>query len=380
MTKRRGNGEGSVYRRKDGRCVGEYEDANGKRRYISCKTKAEVRAKLRKLLADRDEGIAYDSENLTVGDYLDRWLGAVKGSVRDRTWRRHEEVVRLHLKPTIGGVKLDKLNALQFQTMYSQKLNAGLSERSVEIIHAALHKALKQAVRWSLVPRNVAEAVTLPRPPKREITPLTHQQLRALLEAGRNDKLYALWELACTTGMRNGELLAVKWRDIDLVEGTLQVKRTVFDGKVSPPKTASGRRTIRLSKLAIAALRQHRTNAAEQQTSEWVFGSQAGTPISVHNLHNRSWKPLLERAGLPASTRMHDLRHSAATLLLSKGVAVKVVSEMLPPGLSSLSRASSSSIAAATASRLPNARASCLVAARASSGMLNAPESHEERF
>jgi site-specific recombinase XerD len=117
-----------------------------------------------------------------------------------------------------------------------------------------------------------------------------------------------------------------------LVEGTLQVKRTVFDGKVSPPKTASGRRTIRLSKLAIAALRQHRTNAAEQQTSEWVFGSQAGTPISVHNLHNRSWKPLLERAGLPASTRMHDLRHSAATLLLSKGVAVKVVSEMLPPG------------------------------------------------
>ena len=297
-----------------------------------------------------------------MGDYLDRRLGAVKGSVRDRTWR-HEEVVRLHLKPTIGGVKLDKLNALQVQTMYSEKLNAGLSPRSVEIIHAALHKALKQAVRWSLVPRNVAEAVTPPRPPKREITPLTHQQLRALLEAGRNDKLYALWVLACTTGMRDGELLAVKWRDIDLVEGTLQVSRT-----------------IRLSKLAIAALRQHRTNAAEQQTSEWVFGSQAGTPISVHNLHNRSWKPLLERAGLPASTRMHDLRHSAATLLLSKGVAVKVVSEMLPPGLSSLSRASSSSIAAATASRLPNARASCPVAARASSGMLDAPERHEERF
>jgi integrase len=215
VTKRRGNGEGSVYRRKDGRCVGECEDANGKRRYISCKTKAEVRAKLRKLLADRDEGIAYDSENLTVGDYLDRWLGAVKGSVRDRTWRRHEEVVRLHLKPTIGGVKLDKLNALQVQTMYSQKLNAGLSERSVEIIHAALHKALKQAVRWSLAPRNVAEAVTPPRPPKREITPLTRQQLRALLEAGRNDKLYALWVLACTTGScwrSNGET-STWWRE-----------------------------------------------------------------------------------------------------------------------------------------------------------------------
>jgi integrase len=218
---------------------------------------------------------------------------------------------------------------LRVQNVYSQKLNAGLSPRSVEIIHITLHKAPKQAVRWSLVPRNVAEAVTPPRPPKREITPLTQQQLRALLETARNDKLYALWVLACTTGMRNGELLAVQWRDIDLEAGTLQVKRTVFGGKVSPPKTASGRRTIRLSKLAIAALRKYSDSVADRHTSEWVFSSRAGTPISVHNLHNRSWKPLLERAGLPAGTRMHDLSHSAATLLLSKGVAVKVVSEML---------------------------------------------------
>src|SRR5215211_7783167 len=115
MTKRRVKGEGSVYRRKDGRCIGEYEDANGRKRYISGKTKAEVRRKLRKLLADRDEGIAYDSENLTVGGYLVRWLEAVKGSVRNRTWERHEQIVRLHLEPTIGGVKLDKLNALQVQ-------------------------------------------------------------------------------------------------------------------------------------------------------------------------------------------------------------------------------------------------------------------------
>jgi hypothetical protein len=103
--------------------------------------------KLRKLLADRDEGIAYDSESLTVGGYLDRWLDAVKGSVRERTWQRHEQVVRVHLKPTIGGVKLDRLNALQVQAMYRQKLEAGLSARTVEIIHATLHKALKQAVR-----------------------------------------------------------------------------------------------------------------------------------------------------------------------------------------------------------------------------------------
>jgi integrase len=169
MTNRRSKGEGSVYRRKDGRVVGEYEDANGKRRYVSGKTKAEVQQKLRKLLADRDSGIAYDSENLTVGSYLDRWLDAVKGSVRGRTWQRHEQVVRLHLKPTIGSVKLDKLNALQVQGVYGRKLEAGLSPRSVEIIHATLHKALKQAVAWTMIPRNVAASATPPRPVRKEI-------------------------------------------------------------------------------------------------------------------------------------------------------------------------------------------------------------------
>jgi integrase len=106
-----------------------------------------VRRKLRKLLADRDEGIACDSENLTLGSYLDRWLDAVKGSVRDRTWERHEQVVRVHLKPTIGSVKLDRVNALQVQSMYRRKLEAGLSPRSVAIVHATLRKALKQAVK-----------------------------------------------------------------------------------------------------------------------------------------------------------------------------------------------------------------------------------------
>jgi integrase len=161
VAKRRGNGEGSVYRRGDGRVVDEYVDANGKRRYVSGKTKTEVKAKLRKLLADRDQGIAYDSENLTLGTYLLRWLEATKGSVRDRTWERHEQVVRLHLEPTIGNVKLDRLNALQVQGVYGRKLEAGLSPRTVEIIHTTLHKALRQAVRWTLVPRNVAEAATL---------------------------------------------------------------------------------------------------------------------------------------------------------------------------------------------------------------------------
>ncbi len=140
-----------------------------------------MKGALRKLLEDRDKGIAYYSENLTVGGYLDRWLDGVKGSVRDRTWQRNEEVVRLHLKPTIGHVKVNKLNPLQVQSVYRAKLDSGLSARTVEIIHTTLHKSLKQAVAWSLIPRNVAEAVNPPRPAKKEIEPLNKNQIKALL-------------------------------------------------------------------------------------------------------------------------------------------------------------------------------------------------------
>lgn len=329
MTKRRGNGEGSVYRRGDGRVVGEWVDANGKRRYISGETKTGVQRRLRELLADRDKGIAYDSENLTVGDYLDRWLRAAKGSVRPRTWQRSEEVVRLHLKPTIGHHRLDKLNAMQVQAVYGQKLEEGLSPRTVEIVHATLHKALGQAVRWLLVPRNVAEAATPPRQGRSEIAALSREQVRALLRAAKGDRLEAFWVLAVTTGMRNGELLALQWRDVDLEARTLRVRRSVFGGVVSSPKTTAGNRTIRLSGLAVAALKEHRLATAKRQISEWVFPSRAGTPLSVHNVYRRAWKPLLLRAGLPPTTRMHDLRHTCATLLLSRGVPVKVVSEML---------------------------------------------------
>ena len=130
MTKRRGRGEGSIYRRKDGSWVAQYTAGN-KRRYIYGKTRKEVAARLSKAIAERDSGLVYDSENLKVADYLDRWLDSIRDTLRQRTWIRHEEVTRLHLKPTIGDAKIDKLNALQVQSMYRQKLDSGLSPRTV---------------------------------------------------------------------------------------------------------------------------------------------------------------------------------------------------------------------------------------------------------
>ena len=154
--------------------------------------------------------------------------------------------------------------------------------------------------------------------------------MRTLLEASRGDRLHALYVLVITTGMRQGEIIGLQWKDVDLDGNTLRVNRSVYEGVVSPPKTNAGRRTIRLSKLAVSALRQHRVNAATrtEPISEWVFPNASGTPIGHQNLHNRSWKPLLKCAGLPHSVRFHDLRHSCISLLLAKGVPVKVVSEM----------------------------------------------------
>ncbi len=197
---RRTRGEGFIYKRKDGRWCGKYTDCNAKTRYVYAKMKAEVRTKLTKAIADKDAGVVYDAGTLTVGEYLEKWLDFVRGTVKDRTWIRHEQVTRLHLKPDIGKVRLSRLNALQLQNLYRNKLDAGLSPRTVQIIHTNLNKALKQAVRWSLIPRNACVSATPPRPSKKELRPLDKGQMKALLEAAENDKLYAFYVLACTTG------------------------------------------------------------------------------------------------------------------------------------------------------------------------------------
>ena len=320
--RRRGRGEGSIYRRKDGRWAGQYE-VGGKRRYLYGTTRKEVAGKLAKAVADGDQGLIFDSDNLTLAQYLDRWLDSIRGTVRESTWVRHEINVRIHLKPVLGKARLDKLNPLEIQSFYRRKLDEGQSAASVLKMHSTLSKSLRQAVRWRLIPLNACVAVMPPRPLKPEIGPLDTLQLKALLKAAEGTDLYALWVLMTTTGIRIGEALGLRWEDLSLDARTLRVNRTLYRGGISQPKTSSGRRTIKLCTLATEALRRH------PHTCKWVFATAKDTTINVNNLRYRTWKKLLGRAGLPSTTRMHDLRHSAATLLLSRGVPVKVVSEML---------------------------------------------------
>jgi integrase len=283
--RRRIKGIGSVYTRKDGRVVGQYE-INGKTRYIYGRDEKQVADRVAEAIKNRDSGI--NSENMTVGGYLDKWLTTIKDTVRIGTWKQYEMIVRLHIKPTLGGVKLDKLNALQVQSFYRERLDAELSPRRVQYAHVTIRKALKDAVKWRLIPYNVADAVTPPRPAKPEITPLSAEQVKVLLAAARGNLLEALYVLAVTTGMRIGEMFGLKWQDVDLSAGTLQVRRTVApDGTVNPPKTASSRRTVRLSGLAIGALSRHQVGC-HGKAAEWFLRALPEPPsVSVISIRTR---------------------------------------------------------------------------------------------
>lgn len=332
MAKRRGKGEGSIYRRKDGLWAGQYriETDNGpKTKYIYSKSRREVAKKLAAAIAERDKGLVFDSESLTLEEYLSRWLRSVKGTIRPRAYLRYEQSCRLHINPCLGSTKLHKLKPMQLQDLYRKKLDSGLAPRSVQIVHATLNKALKQAVGWLLIPTNPAESAKSPKASVREMTPLSEEQAKIFLKTAKGDKLEALYVLAITTGMRQGELLGLRWSDVDLDTGIVRVKRTVYNGQIHPPKTKRGNRSIALTKEAVVALLNH------EKRSEWVFSTKTGNTLSCQNINQRSWKPLLKKAGLPTNTRFHDLRHTAATLLLTKGVHPKIVQELL--GHSSIS-------------------------------------------
>jgi integrase len=344
--KERGNGDGDVWPRKnkEGKVIGYrggYFGPDGKRRYVSGKTKEEARAKKRRAMADADRGLVFDAGTLTFQEYLTRWLAnSVRDTVRSTTYERYEQITRKHIVPEVGRVKLKALTPAHVRGLYRKKLEAGLSPRSVQYVHVTLHKALKQAVRDGLVPRNATEAVKPPQVRREEIRPLTPEQVRMLFGAAKGDRLEALYVMAVTTGLRQGELLGLKWDDVEVEAGTLQVRRTLTTAKGGPvlsaPKTKASRRTVKLSQTALEALRSHlerQLDEIDRVGSLWcenglIFASEVGEPLDRRDITTHRFKPLLRRSGLP-KIRFHDLRHTCATLLLSKNVNPKVVSEML---------------------------------------------------
>lgn len=339
---KRGNGEGSIYKREDGRWEARVRLPGNQRKHFYGKTRQEVMKQLQTFQRQLEQGTPVTTDKLTVSRYLQDWLeGCRPPALEHSTWNGYEQYVRLHIIPVLGTTRLTQLSPQQLQKLYAAKLAAGKSSTTVRHIHACLHRALEDATRFGLVQRNVASLVKAPPMGKHPMQVYTPEQAKRLLEAARGERLEALYVLALSTGMRQGELLGLKWREVDLETGILSVQQTLKvtthgQRTLGKPKTGSSRRKVMLTPTAITALRAHRTRQEEERLeagSAWhdtglVFTNTVGNALDPTNLYRYEYKPLLRRAGLPM-IRMHDLRHSAATLLLLSGVHPKVVSELL---------------------------------------------------
>jgi integrase len=341
MAGRRGNKEGNLRKRPDGRWEARIVLPDGSRKSFYGKTRQEAAKLLVVAVRDQNIGLPIVGEKQTLEQYLGHWLEVVKPTIKPRTHRLYEMFVRVHIAPALGATTLSRLSPQQIQALYAGRLAAGLSSTSVQHVHYMLHRALDAALRLGLVQRNVSELIDPPRMRHHEMTVLSPEQVRTFLATAKIDRYYALYVLALTTGMRQGELLTLKWRDVDLDGARLTVRATLQYVKgqgyvFTPPKTKRSRRSIALTSAAVDALRAHRQRQdieREKLGTAWadhnlVFPNTIGRPLDGIRLLQRYFHPLLERAGLPR-IRFHDLRHTAATLLVGKGINPKIVSEML---------------------------------------------------
>ncbi|MHB8927112.1 MAG: site-specific integrase [Bacillota bacterium] len=284
---------------------------------------------------------------VTVREHFTAWLeGYARMSTRPTTFESYRITVEKHIIPVLGSIRLDKLDPRHLQKLYADKLVAGradgrsggLSARSVRYIHSLLREGLEQAREWGLVGRNVADLVNPPKQAKKEMQTLTREQVQAFLAANRTDRLYALWRLALGTGLRRGELLGLRWADINLMESYLTVRQQIVCIKglptVQEPKTKKSTRVVPLSEDIVEALRQHRLGQTEERLvatkysgRDLVFAGSSGEVLDPRAV-SRLFERRLKKAGLPP-IRFHDIRHTFATIALEAGVPLKVVSEML---------------------------------------------------
>lgn len=342
--RRRDRGDGAIFQRADGRWVARLRDSAGRTRYLYAKDRAQAKQRLAEAQAVVHVGQPLPDQRLTFGRYLLDWVAGLGAGVKPRTVAYYETYVRRHLLPSdLAQKPLARLEPSDLRRLYTAKLGSGLSSTSVHHIHAVIHVALQRAVDDGVLGRNVAALVGRSNRPKvRHLEMSTiagGDQPRRFLDAAKAERLEALLVLAITTGMRRGELLALRWKDVDLdravlaVTGSLQgeSRRTL---SIATPKSGKSR-SVAVGTVAVTALREHRKRQAQEQLlvgSEWrdlglVFATEFGDFLSPTTLR-LALRRTLTRAGLP-TIRFHDLRHSAATLMLSRGVHPKMASEML---------------------------------------------------
>ncbi len=343
--KRRKQGEGTIYPYR-GRLAGQIT-IEGKRKTFYGDTTQELVDQMAAARHALGQGLPLPTGKQTLGQYLKDWLVAVKLQVKPKTYTRYGEMVQHVLSSPISKTILHKLEAKQIRALYAAKIAAGLKPSTVAMLHAVLHRALRDAVNDGDLASNKCDQVKPPRIEREEMRTLSEDQVKVLLEQVEGDRLEALYVLALTTGMRQGELLGLRWQDIDFAAGTLTIhvaaqsqKLPGEDGKEhyrmvwTTPKTASSRRTIGLLKPALEALKAHQLRQRREKLEAgtyWegrnlVFCSHTGSFL-LHNNVLTHFKRHLKAAKLP-SMRFHDLRHTAITLMLSRGINPLYVSKI----------------------------------------------------
>ena len=312
--KRRANGEGTIYQRSDGLWCGQLVLPSGKRHTVYGKLRRTV---VEKLASVRQSPNRLPSGGrLTVAQFLERWMDdAVRPSVRPSTLANYRSVLSCHVLPRIGGRRLGQIAPLGVQALYSELESDGVSPRLRQLVHAILRRAFQQAVRWNLIAENPCDFVSRPRVARKEVAALSHDDVRRLLRAVAGDRLEALYVLAVTTGLRQGELFGLRWKDVDFRGKTIAVQRSVVEvnGRllIQEPKTSAGRRLVALPGIACEGLRAHRARGCvEIHPEAWVFTNTRGGVLRKSNFLSRSWWPLRDRIGLPRAPIPRSEAHS----------------------------------------------------------------------
>jgi integrase len=340
---------GQIIRRGDARFVVRIylgSDANGKRRYHNHTvrgTKKDAQSWLTAALRRLDLGESLEMTTLSLNDYLDQWLvTAVTPKVRTHTLDDYTRTLARYVRPKLGKHKLTSITPMDLQALYGGMLADGLTARTVRLVHAVLSSAFKQGIRWQMLQQNPCANVELPKQQRKEMTALSPEQAARFLTAIQDNRYGILFSLMLATGIRPSEAYGLQWADLDWQRGLITIQRKLTrlrtgGWQFDEPKTVKSRRSIPLPASLLEALKTHRKAQLEERMrwgGEWqdndlVFTSESGTPIHQRNLMRRYYKPALAKAGLPASLRLYDLRHTCATLLLADGENLKVVSERL---------------------------------------------------
>jgi integrase len=334
----RGRNEGSIFKTPDGTWRAQVS-VGGKRLSHTARSHAECIDWLRKMQNQIDQGLTFEGSNLTLGAYLKEWIAVKQRALRLNTGLQYAELIDLYIEPMLGKMKLKDLNVRVVNRLYQSLVDRGIGISSIGYTHRILHTALEQAVINGIIGRNPAHGATVPRLKHKEMQILNEQQVGSFLVAASHSRYQILYHLAVTTGMRISELRGLCWSDIDWIKGTIKVNRQIQDirgkGSVSgAPKTSAGTRIILLGETTLIQLREqkNRINEESKNCDKWreqdlIFPSSVGTPFEQSHVH-KDFAKVLAAANLP-KIRFHDLRHTAASLMLNHGVSALVVSKIL---------------------------------------------------